>query len=128
MAVSFKGAHVPPELSLMGFRWYLAYPLSTRHVAELLEERRVKMDHATINRWVIQYSPQLKDEFHRRKRPVWGQLTDRRDRSQGQKPVGIALLRGGSIRQDHRLTLTAPRLKSARLTISITSSSRLIEG
>ena len=26
---------------------------------------------ATINRWVIKYSPQLEEAFHRRKRPVW---------------------------------------------------------
>jgi transposase-like protein len=55
----------------MGVRWYLAYPLSTRHVEELMEERGVNVDHSTINRWVIKYSPQLEDEFHRRKRPVW---------------------------------------------------------
>lgn len=71
MAVSFKGAHFPPEVILMGSRWYLAYPLSTRHVEELMEERGVNVDHSTINRWVIKYSPQLEDEFHRRKRPVW---------------------------------------------------------
>jgi len=71
MAVSFKGAHFPPEVILMGIRWYLAYPLSTRHVEELMEERGVDVDHSTINRRVIKYSPQLEDEFHRRKRPVW---------------------------------------------------------
>ena len=71
MAVSFKGAHFPPDVILMGIRWYLAYPLSTRHVEELLEERGVNVDHSTINRWVIKYSPQLEAEFHRRKRPVW---------------------------------------------------------
>jgi putative transposase len=71
MAMSFKGAHFPTEVILMGVRWYLAYPLSTRHVEELMEERGVQVDHATINRWVIKYSPQLEEEFHRRKRPVW---------------------------------------------------------
>ncbi len=71
MAISFKGAHFPPEVILMGVRWYLAYPLSTRHVEELMEERGVNVDHATINRWVVKYSPQLEEEFHRRKRPVW---------------------------------------------------------
>lgn len=71
MAVSFKGAHFPPEVILMGVRWYLAYPLSTRHVEELMEERGVSVDHSTVNRWVIKYSPQLEAEFHRRKRPVW---------------------------------------------------------
>jgi putative transposase len=34
MAISFKGAHFPPEVILMGVRWYVAYPLSTRHVEE----------------------------------------------------------------------------------------------
>jgi putative transposase len=71
MAVSFKGAHFPPEIILMGVRWYLAYPLSTRHVEELMAERGVTVDHSTINRWVIKYSPQLEEAFHRRKRPVW---------------------------------------------------------
>jgi putative transposase len=71
MAISFKGAHFPKEIILMGVRWYVAYPLSTRHVEELMEERGVEVDHATINRWVIKYSPQLEEAFHRRKRPVW---------------------------------------------------------
>ena len=32
MAISFKGVHFPKEVILMGVRWYLAYPLSTRPV------------------------------------------------------------------------------------------------
>jgi putative transposase len=71
MTVSFKGAHFPPEIILMGVRWYLAYPLSYRHVEELMEERGVPIDHATVQRWVVKYSPQLEEAFHRRKRPVW---------------------------------------------------------
>jgi putative transposase len=71
VAISFKGAHFPPAVILMGIRWYLAYPLSTRHVEELMEECGVNVDHSTINRWVIKYSPQLEEAFHRRKRPVW---------------------------------------------------------
>ena len=47
MAISFQGAHFP------------------------MEERGVKVDHATINRWVLKYRPQLEDACHRRKRPVW---------------------------------------------------------
>jgi putative transposase len=39
----------------MGVRWYVAYPLSTRHVEEFMEERGVEVDHSTINRWVIKY-------------------------------------------------------------------------
>jgi len=71
MAISFKGAHFPTEVILMGVRWYVAYPLSTRHVEERMEERGVDADHSTINRWTIKYSPLLEAAFHRRKRPVW---------------------------------------------------------
>src|SRR5215470_7804884 len=71
MAISFKGAHFPQEVILMGVRWYVAYPLSTRHVEELMKERGVDVDHSTINRWTIKYSPLLEEAFHRRKRPVW---------------------------------------------------------
>jgi putative transposase len=70
MAVSFKGAHFPQDIILTGVHWYVAYPLSTRHVEELMRERGVHVDHATINRWVIKYSPPLEETFHRRKRPV----------------------------------------------------------
>jgi hypothetical protein len=38
IAISFKGARFPPEAILMGVRWSVAYPLSTRHVDELREE------------------------------------------------------------------------------------------
>jgi putative transposase len=69
--ISFKGAHFPQDIILMGIRWYLAYPLSYRHVEELLEGRGVPIDHATIQRWVVKYSPLLEEAFHRRKRPVW---------------------------------------------------------
>jgi putative transposase len=71
MAISFKGAHFPQDIILMGVRWYVAYPLSYRHVEELLEERGVPVDHATIQRWVVKYSPLLEAAFHRRKRSVW---------------------------------------------------------
>jgi putative transposase len=70
MAVSFKGAHFPRDVILMCVRWYVAYPLSTRHVEELMQERGVIVDHATVNRWVVKYSPQLEEAFHRRKRPA----------------------------------------------------------
>ena len=71
MAMSFKGAQFPQDIILMGMRWYLAYPVSYRHVEELMEERGVPVDHATIQRWVVKYSPPLEEAFHRRKRPVW---------------------------------------------------------
>jgi len=71
MAVSFKGAHFPTDILLTGVRWSVAYPLSTRHVEELMRERGVSVEHSTVNRWVVKYSPQLEAAFHRHKRPVW---------------------------------------------------------
>jgi len=57
VAISCKGAHVPSDIMLMGVRWYLAYPLSYRHVEALMEARGVLLDHATVQRWVVQDSP-----------------------------------------------------------------------
>jgi transposase-like protein len=68
--VSFKGTHFVKDIILTCVRWYLAYPLSYRQVEELIEERGVSVDHATINRWVLKYSLQLEAAFHRWKRPV----------------------------------------------------------
>ena len=41
MALSFKGAHFPQEITLIGVRWYVASPLSYRHVG--LRQRNVFM-------------------------------------------------------------------------------------
>ena len=68
--VSFKGAHFVKEIILACVQWYVAYPLSYRQGEELMQGRGVSADHATINRWVVKYSPQLGEAFHRRKRPV----------------------------------------------------------
>ena len=69
--VSFKGAHFQRDIILMCVRWSVAYPLSYRHLEEMMQERGVSVDHATINRWVLKYTPQLEEAFHRHKRPVW---------------------------------------------------------
>jgi len=69
--MNFKGAHFSKDIILTGVRWYGAYPLNTRYIEELMLERGVHVDHATINRWVIKYSLQLEEAFHCRKRPVW---------------------------------------------------------
>jgi transposase-like protein len=71
MASSFKGAHFPQDILRTGVRWYVASPLSYRHVEELMQERGVNVDHATGHRWVVKYSPQLEEAFPRRTRPVW---------------------------------------------------------
>jgi putative transposase len=68
--ISLKGAHFARDVILTCVRWYVAYPLRYRHLEAMMQERGVAVDHATINRWVLQYSPQLEAAFHRRQRPV----------------------------------------------------------
>ncbi|MGI9214576.1 MAG: IS6 family transposase [Gammaproteobacteria bacterium] len=72
MKISFKGRHFFKDIILMAVRWYLAYSLSYRDIEELMLERGIKVDHATINRWVIKYSPQLLEAFKVKKKPVNG--------------------------------------------------------
>jgi putative transposase len=68
--VTFKGAHFEATVILTCVRWYLAYPLSYRQLEEMMQERGISVDHSTINRWVLKYTPRLEQAFRRRKRPV----------------------------------------------------------
>ncbi len=61
--LSFKWRHFKRDLFLMLVRWYLAYSLSYRDVEELVLERGQKVDHSTINRWVLRYAAQLEEIF-----------------------------------------------------------------
>ena len=66
--ISFKGRHFQKDMILQSIRWYLAYSLSYRDIEELMQERGFSVDHSTINRWVIHYSPQLEAAFRRKKK------------------------------------------------------------
>jgi transposase-like protein len=68
----FKGRHFDRSVILLCVRWYLAYNLSLRNREEMMAERGVFVDHATIHRWVIRYSPELLERFNRHKRAVTG--------------------------------------------------------
>jgi transposase-like protein len=57
---------------IMAVRWYLAYSLSYRQVEELLAERGIFVDHTTIHRWVVEYSPMLLKKFHKCKKKIHG--------------------------------------------------------
>ena len=45
---AFSGYRWPAEVILTAVRWYLAYPLSSRQVVELLAERGIDVSHRTI--------------------------------------------------------------------------------
>lgn len=68
--IEFKGSHFERDVILWGVRWYVAYPISYRHLEEMMDERGVEVDHSTLNRWVVKYAPELERRFRSRKRPV----------------------------------------------------------
>lgn len=73
--------HYPLEVMLTCVRWYAAHPLSLRHIGEMMQERGVFVDHATVHRWALNIMPVLAAAFRRRKRPVgragaWMRRTD----------------------------------------------------
>ena len=65
-----KRLHYPLEVMLTCVRWYVAYPLSLRHVEEMMQERGVFVDHSTVHRWAIKMLPVLSAIFRKRKCPV----------------------------------------------------------
>jgi len=64
--ISFKGAHYPKEVILYAVFFYVRYGVSYRDLEEIMEERGVTVDHATLNRWVIRYSPAIALKAHLR--------------------------------------------------------------
>jgi transposase-like protein len=65
-----KRLHYPLEVMLLCVRWYVTYPLSLRNLEEMMAERGVEVDHATVHRWALEILPMLSAVFRRRKRPV----------------------------------------------------------
>jgi putative transposase len=65
-----KRLHYPLAVMLTCVRWYVAYPLSLRHIEEMMAERGVVVDHATVHRWSLKILPVLAKAFCRRKRSV----------------------------------------------------------
>jgi transposase-like protein len=55
----FAGFRFPPEVIVLVVRWYLRYGLSYRDVEEVLAERGVEVDHVTVYRWVLRFTPLL---------------------------------------------------------------------
>jgi len=65
-----KRLHYPLDAMLTCVRWYVAYPLSLRHIEEMMQERGVFVDHSTVHRWAMKVLPVLVAIFRKRKRPV----------------------------------------------------------
>src|SRR5947208_16468409 len=65
MAIGIAHAHFQDHLIVLCVRWYLRYCLTLRDLEELMAERGLSVDHATIGRWVLRYAPELHKRIRR---------------------------------------------------------------
>jgi transposase-like protein len=68
----FKRRRFPVEIILSCVRWHCKYAISYRGLAEMMQERGINVDHATIFRRVQRYAPELES----RVRCCQGQRSD----------------------------------------------------
>jgi putative transposase len=68
--IDFKGAHFPKAVIVHALFFYVRYAVSYRDLEEILAERGVAVDHATLNRWVVKYSPLIAANAQARTRPT----------------------------------------------------------
>ena len=77
--ISFKGAQCPKSVILYAVYFYVRFPVSYRDLEEIMAERGVDLDHATLNRWVEKYAGAIAEEAHRWKSPTgrWWRMPSR---------------------------------------------------
>lgn len=68
--IDFRGVHYPKSVILHAVFFYLRYAVSYRDLEEILAERGVVVDHATLNRWVVKFAPLIAARAQARKRPT----------------------------------------------------------
>ncbi|MGF6507118.1 transposase-like protein [Paraburkholderia sp. 32] len=70
VAEVLKRLHCPLDVILLCVRWYVAYPLSLRHLEQMMAERGISVDYSTVHRWALKLLPVLEKAFRRSKRAV----------------------------------------------------------
>ena len=65
--ISFKGYQFPKHVILHAVYFYLRYAVSLRDLEEILTERGIIVDHATLKRWVVKFSPLIAIEAQKRR-------------------------------------------------------------
>ena len=63
--LDMKRIRFPLDIILVCIRWYAAYPLSYRHLEEIMQERGVVVDHSSISRWAIRFLPLLEKDVQK---------------------------------------------------------------
>ncbi|WP_322864762.1 IS6 family transposase (plasmid) [Aquicoccus sp. G2-2] len=70
MTIDFKGSQYPKPVILYAVFFYVRYAVSYRDLEEIMAEREVEVDHATLNRWVVKFSPLIATNAQARKKPT----------------------------------------------------------
>ena len=72
MTIDFKGSHYPKDVILYEVFFYVRYAVSFRDLEEIMAERGVQVDHTTLNRWVVRYSPTIAKSAQQKKQATAG--------------------------------------------------------
>jgi len=70
VAIDFKGYQYPKSVILYAVFFYVRYGVSYRDLEEIMAERGVKVDQATLNRWVVKFSPLIAEKAQAKKKPT----------------------------------------------------------
>ena len=70
MSIDFKGNQFQKSVILYAVFFYVRYGVSYRDLEEIMAERGAEVDHATLNRWVVKYAPQIAANAQTRKKPT----------------------------------------------------------
>jgi putative transposase len=78
VTIDFKGSHYPKSVILYAVFFYVRYAVSYRDLEEIMAERGVEVDHATLNRWVVKYAPLIAMNAQKRKHKaaVWWRMDE----------------------------------------------------
>lgn len=68
--IDFKGCQYPESVVIFAVEIFLSYAVSYRDLEEIMAERGIDMDHASLNRWKVRYSPLLAQQARLSKRPT----------------------------------------------------------
>ncbi len=66
--LNFKRHRYSKDVILQCVYWYLRYSLSYRDLEEMMRERGIEVDHVTIHRWIIKFTPYLERTFRKQKK------------------------------------------------------------
>lgn len=68
--INFKGSRFGKEIILTNVYWYLRYPLSYRDLEEMAKDRGLQIDHSSIQRWVVKFTPELEEAARKKIKTV----------------------------------------------------------